>query len=362
MNETIEIWEKNGMKSLTKFPTVNILGYELHMLTNVMEFVLYLPHFCHVKTNDCITQGNHETYFIIDTPNHNSFGHFLFESSIYMSIYKKLKKLFDGIKVLLVSSAKYKLLILKHFGIDENDIVSTFRTHDNVCFIPQFKQCSLNSNDYVNEFNRALSIIYPIYNNHKYFHIKKNIDIMIMPRHKVENNPPTDRIIDTTDIENHLSQIPNCEVFDTSTIDSLENQIDKIKRTEILVIPDGSSILVNGFFASNSIIIVLGFGTINQANTEAPKIKYVHKYIAMNNTVIFITNRQVINSKNIKYTYDMIHHIIEQRKEVLGKLIQFNENMYIDNTGVENIKPDDNNIVDTKKDDESSSHCDANKD
>lgn len=336
MNETIETWEKNGMKSLTCFPIINIFGYEIYMLTNVSEFILYLPHFCHVKTNKDVTHGIHETYFLIDTPNHNSFGHFLFESSIYINMYKKLKKLFDGIKVLLVSTTKYKLLILKHFGISENDIVSTFSTNNNVCFIPQFKQCSLNSNEYTDEFNRVLSIIHPIYNNYKYFQTKKNIDIMIMPRHKVENNPPTDRIIDTSDIENHLSKLPNCNVFDTSSIDILEDQINKIKQTEILIIPDGSSLLVNGFFANNSIIIVLGFGTINQANSEAPKIKHIHKYIAMNNIVIFITNRQVINSKNIKYTYDMIHHIIEQKKEILGKLIQFNENMYIDNTGIEN--------------------------
>jgi hypothetical protein len=311
------------------------------MLTNVTEFILYLPHFCHVKTNDIITKGNHEIYFLVDTPNHNSFGHFIFESSIYINMYNKLRKLFDGIKVLLVSPAKYKHLILKYFGINESDIVSTFGTYDNLCIIPQFEQCSLNSKDHINEFTRTLSVIYPIYNNYKSSNIKKSIDIMIMPRHKIENNPPTDRIIDTTDIENNLKKIPNCEVFDTTAIDSLENQINKIKQTEILIVPDGSSILVNGFFASNSIIIVLGFGTLNQTNTDAPKIKYIHKYIAMNNSVIFIVNRQVIDNKNIKYTYDMIQHIIDQRRNVFEKLIQFNENMYIDNTGVEDTTSND---------------------
>jgi hypothetical protein len=352
----IEKWEKDGMKSITHYPTISMFGYDMYMLTNVAEFIMYLPHFCHVKTNENLTTGPHEIYLLIDTPNHSSFGHFIFESSIYIHIYAKLKKIFDGIKILTVAPMKYKLLILNYFGVHANEIVTKFNSNNNVCFMPFFAHSSLNSNDGTEGFRRSLVTLYPIYNNYKYMNVTKDIDVMILPRHSAENNPSTERIIDTMDIENHLRKLPKCVVFDTSHVDTLNIQIEKIRRTDILIVPDGSSMLVNGFFAKNSIIIVLGFGTIKQANSDTPKLKYVQKYIASNNIVIFITNRIVIDSKHVKYTYDMIRHIIEKHRDIqfpctqtdmdetekqivfpiipetLKKLLtKFEENMFIDN-------------------------------
>lgn len=366
MNDAIAQWEKEGWKSLTTFPIVNVIGYDLYMLSNVSEIILYLPQYCHVKLNQPIDavapqqgnspsnvgQNNYDMYFIIDTPNHNSFGHFFFESSIYIHLYKELKKVFVDLKILTVSQCNYKNIILKYFGVDDTEIATTFGTNNNICYVPVYHQCSLNSNSHMNLFDRSLSIIYPIYNNYKSLNIQKNIDVMIMPRHRVENNPHTDRTIDTSDIETKLNSMQNCCVYETSTNTLFERQITKIKQTKILIVPDGSSLLVNGFFAKNSVIVVLGYGTINQANIDTPKIKLIHKYIAQNNVVIFIVNLKTLDRKNSIYTYDMIQHLMdinaiqfpvinsEDRtkhniilpESITKSMIKFEENMYLDNT------------------------------
>jgi len=321
---------------LNVFPTIKIKNINFHVIDNVTNVVLKLPDICEIDM-DCnkIINSEKSVYLMLNTPNHHSFGHWFFESCIYYKTFFQLKKIFPNLKIVLANPTNYKLQTLNYFGINEIEFKIT--SSNNLFFIPIMHDISLNNEVKIDLYDSMLTKFYLACNAPFESEFKKKYDITIIPRHKVENNPFTDRIIDTIDIENEISKRPNCLVYDTSKVKLFKEQIDTIRNTHLLIVPDGSSLLVNGFFARDSIIIALGFCTPTQSEKDTPKLKNILKKIAMNNIIIFIHNKYVEKHEHRIFTYDMIKHIIET-KNYLTKMKKIHINMYLDDGFNEKIK------------------------
>lgn len=288
---------------------LNIDGYEFRVFQNVLHYTLISPYSCNVEIDNKSnykSSNYDEVYFIIDSPNQHAFGHWFYDSVIYMPMFYKLKTLYSNIKIALSVKMNYKLLVLKHFGIIEDDIVYTFRSSHNICIFPLYESHSLNSTKCLHQFEFMISNLF----DHFTMNNKKNIDVMIMPRHKTENNHLIERMVDTIDIENKLKSCKNCCVLDTSTTITFNEQILCTNQSKIIIVPDGSSLIVNGIFARNSRIITLGITTLIQSIRDTPKVKNILLKISRNNEIIIVP----ISNKKIepyqKYTYDMIQPLL----------------------------------------------------
>jgi hypothetical protein len=220
-------------------------------------------------------------YLIIDTMFHEAFVHWVVESAIYLPLFKKLKGQYPTLKLHLSCYKKYKLFFIKHFGILESDIVYTLPT-ENMCIFPS-PISALNANTISDEFKRQFTGLYTSFHTHK----NKSVNILLMPRSKVENYAGNDRFIDTIDIETKISAMDTCAVFYTDTINSLQQQIDTIASSKNIIVPDGSAFLVNGLFAQDSNLIVMGDFTKSQTQSYI-KMKYIYDTIASKNTIHYI--------------------------------------------------------------------------
>lgn len=310
---------------INNFDRIKISGYTLIYVNNIIKCTYIQPNKIFVDT---VTKQEDMTrvipYLILDTPNHVAVGHWLYESAMYIPVYHLLKKMFEDIKIVLVSKRHYKDIILRHMGVSQDDIVYEMTSKRNVCFFPKIDICLFGSQEYLRKFEAMVNNYYETFNTFKYDKIDKVIDTIILPRHNVENYANNDRRVDTKDIE----KIENIYVYDSSKTDVLEEQIINIKKSKNIIIPDGSAFVLNGTFANNSRIIILGFITIIQALTDNPKLKVIIKKIAKHNEIIYIVNNNVTDRLLQTYTYEMVSKVL---KSVDG-LIKVDTNIYIDNT------------------------------
>lgn len=125
------------------------------------------------------------------------------------------------------------------------------------------------------------------YEHHTETPIEKTIEILILPRqiNSNSNQQSGQRISNCIDI---INNIENIEILHTDTITDFKKQIEKIKKAKTIIVTDGSPYLLNGLFACNSKIIVLGDMVKGHCNHQI-KSKFYNELIkSKNNNVIFI--------------------------------------------------------------------------
>jgi len=243
--------------------------------------------------------------------------------------YKKLKLLFPLLKIVLLQERKYKYPVLKYFDIPENDILLNLNTNYNICVLPYHEIYALDSIHKINLFG---SIVNNIIDKIHITHTPKNIDFLLLPRHTIENNEFQQHVIDTTHIEKLFTNINNNKYvsLDTSTINNFSDQISYIQKSSYIVLPDGSSTIVNGICAYDSVIVCLGITTLIQSVTDTPKVKLILKKIIEHNKIIYVP----ISDKKIepyqKYTFDMIKDILMSTDiETLENSYKIYKNIFI---------------------------------
>ena len=140
-------------------------------------------------------------YFYMDTLFNDAFAHWVFESGIYLPLFKKLKEKYPNIKIYFKELKSYKLALLKAFDIEE--YVTEIKPNNIVCF-PTYQSFHIflpnhtNSNDTIID-TKYISYVNNFYNNLKQIN-KKDIDILYLPRGKKENFKGNDRIINIQDL------------------------------------------------------------------------------------------------------------------------------------------------------------------
>lgn len=238
-------------------------------------------------------------YLIIDTKYNMAFAHWVFESAIYLELYHTLQKRHPHIKIVMDVDLSYKHLFYKYFNIDKdailhhvydyrnadvNIVIHTLDNSNNICYFPK-PITSFNDRTITDEYKSHIMAFWSTFHKAP---VEKTIDILLLPRQAKENYKGNDRITDTSNIEKRLATITNnYRVLHTDNNTELLLQIELVQKAKVIIVTDGSPYSVNGFFAKDSKIILLGDITQQQIPLY-PKVEFIHKLICSHNTVINI--------------------------------------------------------------------------
>jgi hypothetical protein len=209
-----------------------------------------------IKYSDIKDYDVEEYYYYIDGIYDEAFGHWIFESGIYLHIFSRLKEKYPSIKILSFKSKDYKNITYNAYNISAESIVNKIENYKNkVIFI----KCSSLA-----DHNDCELYLSHIRRWHKYLNLQiqieeKDIDILYLPR---SDNNNYRNISDLSKIQGQLipilNTIPGVNIYYTDTTKNIIEQIKVIKRSKLIILNEGSNHNVNGFFAENSHIIVLG--------------------------------------------------------------------------------------------------------
>lgn len=263
--------------------------YKLFLVENVTGYIIvdYSTLRPTIQNNEI---GEKSYYFVIDTMGHEAFAHWVFESAIYLPIFKSLKEKYKNIKLHMRRKKQFKVLFLNFFNIDESDIVYDFKPN-NICLFPSPISCLINKSlteAYKTIFSRFIKIFHEYESNPQQTH-----EYVFLPRQTKENHINNDRVYDTDFIFKFL-ETKNKYVLNTDSVTDLKAQIEIIRSAPKVILTDGSPLLVNNMFCKNQTIhIVIDTMTINQAQIY-PKMKNIIDFIsAFNNNVIKYTKRDL---------------------------------------------------------------------
>ena len=195
-----------------------------------------------------------ESYFYIDSGD-PAFGHWMFESSHYLLLYKKLKETIPSLKLLSFIDRKFKKSVYKALGIQESDIKFSIEVKNNIVFFP--KTSSLGDHSGIDLYMSHVNSYYS-YLISKCPSSEKEYSVLYLPRGTLENSSGGDRTISIqNDLVNSIESIPNSLVYYSDNTDSMIDQINIVRKANIIILDYGSNMMMNGFFAENSHIIVL---------------------------------------------------------------------------------------------------------
>ena len=264
-----------------------------HKLNKIINVISYKYQECKPILNIIQSEINNETndqninkYFIFDCPGNDAFGHWIYESFIFVPIFLELIKIYPEIKIVTTNIKKYCKNFFKLWGIN-NEIINTIENSKNICFFPPV--LSLNDNNidqqlfikYINLFiDKINSLLEP--------YIFPNRELLFLPRNNVDNFIANDRTIVLQSIMENSIILLGGTSLNTYQINDILLQFLIIKNSNKIVLDFGSSFLVNCIFLKNKqIIIYSGFEIQNQQVNNYISMKIIYNLISNNNQIIF---------------------------------------------------------------------------
>ena len=119
-----------------------------------------------------------------------------------------------------------------------------------------------------------------------------------MPRQTKENFKGNDHNTPLAYVTEYASHIPDSIILNTDTINELKTQINVLRESKIIVITDGSPLLVNGMFCYDKDIFVTGVLYVqNQAMTYLKVAYIVNKIKCQNKSLSFIAGEKETTDK-----------------------------------------------------------------
>lgn len=284
-----------------------------------------------IKYNDKENNNNNENiYYILDTHNQNAFGHWVYEDFCHIDSYILIKKMNPTCKLVLYEKKNYKELFLKSRGINiddiiyKNDVNFEYNTLDNKNNIIEINN-NIQNTIYFHFTTSTHDIKYPIIfenNINNYMKIYENnesnkiIPIVYLPRGKIENFKPHDRIIDVENILIEYVKYKGGMIFNVDENKELINQINVVRISKIVILEYGSSFHVNGLFSKNAIIILLRDNINNEI--RFPAVKYIYDKIKSNNIEIYDINSHIMQRDDgMQCVYHDINTIIKTIESIL---------------------------------------------
>lgn len=258
-------------------------------------------------------------YFFMDTLFNDAFAHWIFESGIYIPLFKKLKEKYPSIKIYFKEIKSYKVALLNAFNIYE--YVTEIEPHNLICF-PTYQSFHIFLPEYTQSIDIMIDSKYISYLSKLYKLLvksnKKDIDILYLPRGNKENFKGNDRIINIQELLiEYINSIPNCKILYTDKIINFNEQLEIISRAKVILLDYGSSLNVNGFFANDSNIIVIGYDIHHEMQQI---LNYIYKDTIKRNKIIFIHKKSSNNGsiQKINFDYNEVVEIIQKTlKETL---------------------------------------------
>jgi hypothetical protein len=242
-----------------------------------------------------------QIYIVLDTKYHDAFGHWFFESAIWVPKIKWVLDTYPNAKLYLREIKTFKLQILEYFGIMQNKICTEFSEYKNVCIFPN--PCTaFNDIDDFARFKVMVKDFSKEFHNEKFI---KDISYLLMPRQKKENFSYNDRELETDDLKDYIEKINSSEIFNTDNSPSFAAQIKALQSSKHIIVADGSAFSVNGFLAKNSVIFVLGDSLVPAQRQYQKKMQALCEYIEHNNAVMYV------NGSNNVFTKDFIESWVQ---------------------------------------------------
>ena len=219
------------------------------------------------------TNNELSVFFLFETCFDSAFGHWIYESAIYLTYFFELKSKYPELKILVKQNPKrsYKKLFFKTLNIDENDIYWLENEEINDCKtvytnIPSNNICINTKPHYMNTIqvknitvfkNLIYNFRNTIINNlNIQYPEEKTIENLFFPRSKIENYVYNDRTVNYEKVYNLLEGKQYIE-YDTVNKNNLKEQIELLVSSKNIFLDWGASFHVNGLFCENSNIYVL---------------------------------------------------------------------------------------------------------
>jgi hypothetical protein len=248
--------------------------YKLYVIENVINYDLINYNTHSISTCPSPDVKEIQYYLVVDLLHHDAFSHWVYESAIYLPLFRRLKDLYSNIKVVLKGKKTYKLLFLDFFNISPDDVVYKDISANNVCFFPS-PISAQNDNAYFTENYRQI-----IYKFISIFHQYKTenttmYDSVVLPRQTKENYLNNNKTYDMSSIYKGLNdKNANYKIINTDEITALSVQIQGLRSSHNIILTDGAPFLVNNMFCMHSKISIIDNITIGQFQLFK-KLKYI---------------------------------------------------------------------------------------
>jgi hypothetical protein len=221
---------------------------------------------------------NATVYFCMDMNFNDAFAHWFYESFIFINYVLKCKETYPNTRILCRTRRTYKLTFPAHFGIEVEYGVSD---RNNLAFFPEFVSYS-NDVQCSEKYKKLVEQLYAKFAYAPAYAPDKAIPITFLPRQSRENHHG--RQYDCSTIVEYVQQCKDNMILQTDMLSSLQEQLQTLQTSKVIILTEGSPYLVNGLFATDSTIIVLGDIVERQAEAYK-KFRFISDFIAKHNKV-----------------------------------------------------------------------------
>ena len=243
--------------------------------------------------------NNSKSYYYILDCTCTAFGHWVFETFIYINILNKLNKTNSNIKILTKNNKKYVKSLLKFFNIN-NEIVYKVNNYNNITYSPLI--VSLNyklKNPKTDTYYNYHLDNYINYIKNNIIKISSNNYCVYLPRNDIDNFSPHDRkIINQDDIKKIVVNNGGI-VLDTYYLNNINYQLSIINNSNIIILDYGSSFMFNCIFLENKKIYLINYENHFLEVKNNPYVNHNLSKIFKNNHVIPLDTTNLDNINNI---------------------------------------------------------------
>ena len=280
--------------------TVNNITFDIKKNVKNVSVDIFNGNKTYSFYDEAINESTANIFFLFETPFHEAFGHWVFESSIFLPYVKEFSQL-NNFYVLINKNneRKYKKSFLQLFNILDTHLqyINNSKTYTtDICYenIPENNICIVCRNfiltqSYQSEhFIDMYKLLLDNYYHESIVNLNnsnvKEIEHLLLPRSKSENYVPNDRQYNYDAIYNLLKDTEYMS-YDTIETNNFMDQIKLLQNSKNIYTNWGSSLLVNGFFSRNSNIYALDK---NDSQIQYILLKIILDIVQENNTVIYI--------------------------------------------------------------------------
>ena len=278
--------------------------YKVYKVNNVKE--CYCDVDCwKIELNENTDTSNKNIFFICEiTP--IAVSHWVYESAVYLDLFKLLKEKYHTIKLIIIGKRIFKNLFFNLFGISDSDIIyqdinSIENKYvipndlaSNICIFPSPISSQLCKS--VNPAYKEHLIRFCTYFKNINIENKYTIETLIMPRQKKENllyNDRNDRTVDFSRILDFF-QINNLNhtILHTDDITDIKYQVTLLRSSKNIIVSDGAAFSLNLLFCSNKFFHVINrFSELQRQYYPMAKL-LIETLCSFNNNKYFYFNDQ----------------------------------------------------------------------
>lgn len=214
---------------------------------------------------------NKSVFLFVETVNHDAAAHWVFESCVFLVSFEMLQKKYPDIKLYIKEPKTYKTKFCDFFGVPF--VTSLVPGCTVVVPVPKTMMLIKTVSE---SFRRIIDNFWDHFE--KYRSLQPKIRVLIMPRGKLENCKPNDRVIQFDKI---FQLLADCQepymTLNTDETRTIDEQASKVGEAENVVLCSGSAFLINSLFLTKRKVIVIGEPDMEYQASHYPRFGYLYK-------------------------------------------------------------------------------------